>query len=280
MNKPIAILTDFGTSDPFVGIMKGVILKINPSATILDLTHDIPPGEIFRAAISLWAAVPYFPKETIFLAVVDPGVGTSRHAIYIKTPNYSFIGPDNGIFSFVIEPESQTWIINNPAHMLIQQGKTFHGRDIFAPAAAFASLGIQGKEFGPQMPSIARLPDPILEVRTPQEIEGEVLYGDHFGNILTSIGIFTRSPKGIFNFHPWIGVLNGFPINLDKGNLHLPNHDTLSWAETFAEIPNDECALIVGSNGLIEIASNRQRAVDMLKLKPGDRLVLEIPKYS
>ena len=148
MSQPIVILTDFGTSDPFTGIMKGVIAGIAPDRPIIDLTNEIPPGDIRRAAVMLWQASPYFPAGSVFLTVVDPGVGTSRRPIFLKTRDHVFIGPDNGVFTFILGESFQAWELQNPRLTLQNPGMTFHGRDIFAPAAGYAALGTPGPEFG------------------------------------------------------------------------------------------------------------------------------------
>jgi S-adenosylmethionine hydrolase len=274
MKPPIAILTDFGTQDPFVGIMKGVILQINPQATLIDLTHQVPAGDIARAAIILWRTCSYFPKGTIFLTVVDPGVGTERKPVLLKTQDYSFIGPDNGVFNYVEGDGAQAWELNNPAFMLPTPGSTFHGRDIFAPAAAYVSLGVPGARFGPALPTLTRIPWPHLEL-TPGKITGEILHADHFGNLLTSLGTFIPNRDGTYEFKSWIGVLPAATIDLRKATLRLPNQDRLTCSPTFGHIPDEACAVLVGSSGLLEIAANRASAAQRLKLKRGDPIVLE-----
>jgi S-adenosylmethionine hydrolase len=274
MKPPIVILTDFGTADPFVGIMKGVISSISPGTTIIDLTHEIPPGDIRRGAIVLWQSLPYFPKGTIFLSVIDPGVGTRRCPIIMKTQGHTFIGPDNGTFTFVMGKSYQAWELGNPQFGLPNPRKTFHGRDIFAPGAAHAACGVSGPEFGEQILDLHLIPHPILENLTPGSIRGEILHGDHFGNALTSLGIFSPTQNGIHIIKSWIG--DGFESRIDLKNayLHLPGGGQIIWAATFSEIPVGECAVIVGSSGLLEIAANRQSAVKLLNLKSGDPVTL------
>ena len=142
MNSPIVILTDFGTADPFVGIMKGVINQIAPTTPIIDLTHEISPGDIRQGAITLWQSIHYFTAGSIFLAVIDPGVGTYRRPILFKSGGYKFIAPDNGVLSYIFNDSPKAWEISNSQLALPNPGTTFHGRDIFAPAAAHASLGV------------------------------------------------------------------------------------------------------------------------------------------
>jgi len=276
MKPPIVLLTDFGIQDPFVGIMKGVILQIDPQAPLIDLTHQIPAGDIARAAMILWSAAPYFPTGTIFLTVVDPGVGTERLPVLLETQDYFFVGPNNGVFSYIQGASPQAWELNNPDLMLSTPGMTFHGRDIFAPAAAHLSRGVPGAHFGPALPTLERLPWPHLEL-TPGVATGEVLYADHFGNLLTSLGTFAPNPNGTFELKPWIGEWPAATLDLRNARLRLPSLGTLSWSPTFGHIPGDQCAMIVGSSGLLEIAANRASAAQQLKLVRGDRLILEWP---
>ena len=177
----IALITDFGENDPFVGIMKGVISKISPGIELIDITHNIPPGDIQRAAIMLWQSKPYFPPGSIFLTVVDPGVGTSRRGLIAFSDDHIYVGPDNGLFTFVLDTSSEQWELENREYQLPHPGTTFHGRDIFAPAAAYTAKGIFGSEFGPVITDIMRLPKPHFRL-SPHQIQGEILYKDRFGN--------------------------------------------------------------------------------------------------
>jgi S-adenosylmethionine hydrolase len=273
MNSPIVILTDFGTVDPFVGIMKGVITQIAPSANIIDLTHEIPPGNIRHAAITLWQSLDYFPPGSIFLVVVDPGVGTARRAVILNNGQHTFIAPDNGVLSFIIGDESKAWEISNPLLALPNPGMTFHGRDIFAPAAAHASLGVDITKFGESISDLALLPLPKLESGSTESLTGQILHSDHFGNLLTSLGKFTRKADQIY-FSPWIGDEVNFSFNPQDTYLKLANGKTLSWANTFAEIPQGKCAIILGSSGLLEIVANRQSAANLLNLQPDEPVTL------
>ena len=164
----IALITDFGENDPFVGIMKGVISKIAPGTKMIDITHNIPPGDIQRAAIMLWQSRPYFTPGSIFLTVVDPGVGTSRRGLIGCSADHIFIGPDNGIFSFVMDSSSEQWELDNQRYQLPHPGTTFHGRDIFAPAAAYTAEGVFGSEFGPVVNDMLRLPKPHFRFSSHQ----------------------------------------------------------------------------------------------------------------
>jgi len=274
MTTPIVLLTDFGATDPFVGIMKGVIANIAPDTPTIDLTHAIPPGDVQRGAITLWQARPYFPKGTVFLSVVDPGVGTSRRPIILQTRGYTFVGPDNGLFTFVLGKNTQAWELRNPRLILSNPGMTFHGRDIFAPAAGHAARGVPGPEFGPPISDWRLIPVPELDSPSPGIIHGQILHADHFGNLLTSLGRFNPRPDDRLDFRPWVGRAPRRQIDLRHSRLQLPDGKTLPGASTFAQIPEGACAALVGSSGLIEIAANRQSAANLLNLHGGEPVTL------
>ena len=274
MNPTIAILTDFGSQDPFVGIMKGVIAGINPGAQHIDLNNQIPPGDIQRAAITLWQSRDYFPKGTTFLTVVDPGVGTQRRSIILKSDGYTFVGPDNGVFTLILGDDWKAWELVNPDLMMPNPGNTFHGRDIFAPAAAHASKGVPGPEFGEAIHALVLLPAPKLDSPSPGTIRGEILHADHFGNLLTSLGRFDLIDNGSWEYRPWIGESHTQEIDSSNAIIKLPDGSQLPWVKTFGEIPENECTVLVGSSGLIEIVANRQSAAEMLELSGGESVTL------
>jgi S-adenosyl-L-methionine hydrolase (adenosine-forming) len=275
MNSPIVILTDFGTTDPFVGIMKGVINQIAPLTPVIDLTNEIPPQSILQGAVVLWQSVNYFPSGSIFLVVIDPGVGTSRRPILLENGYHTFIAPDNGVLSFVLGDNPKSWEISNPRLALPNPGKTFHGRDIFAPAAAHASLGIAGPKFGDPIPDLQLLPLPKVDAPSPGKLEGQILYPDRFGNLLTSLGKFTWSKENQLDFKPWLGKVKPCSTKPETIKLELPSGRQLTWAKTFAEIPPGECAVILGSSELLEIVANRQSAANLLNLQPGEFVTLQ-----
>jgi len=274
MNPPIVILTDFGTTDPFVGIMKGVINQIAPLTPVIDLTNEIPPQSILHGAAVLWQSVNYFPHGSIFLVVIDPGVGTSRRPILLQNERHTFIAPDNGVLSFILGDDSKVWEISNPQLALPNPGTTFHGRDIFAPAAAHASLGIAGSKFGDPISDFQQVSPPRLASPTPGKLEGQILYPDRFGNLLTSLGRFTRSKEDQLEFKPWLGNEKPFSTFATDLQLELMDGRQLSWAKTFADIAPGECAVILGSSGLLEIVSNRQSAANLLNLHSGKFVTL------
>jgi S-adenosylmethionine hydrolase len=192
LKRPVITLTtDFGLKDPFVGVMKGVICRINPSARIIDITHTITPHNIYEAAQVLTMAYKYFPKATTHVAVVDPQVGASRRPILVVTEDFYFVGPDNGLFTpFFKEQESgffKVIHITSSHFFLPLKGPTFHGRDIFAPVAAWLSKGIRSAKFGDTIDDFVRLPIPKPETVNETTVEGSVVHIDNFGNAITNI---------------------------------------------------------------------------------------------
>src|SRR5687767_13913214 len=185
----ITLLTDFGTSDYFVSAMKGVILSINPDARVVDITHEIPAQDIEAAAFTLLAAHTAFPAGTVHLAVVDPGVGSARRAILVETRGQFFVGPDNGIFSYVCEgkPEARVFEVTNRKYFREPVSSTFHGRDVFAPVAAALSAGTHPSEFGKQ------ITDPVLlaplqpKKSNDGKVKARIIHIDRFGNCITNL---------------------------------------------------------------------------------------------
>ena len=172
---PIALLTDFGTRDYFVASMKGVILSIDPAAVIVDITHDIPPQDIPKRPLRSARVIRDFPAGTIFVAVVDPGVGSARRAILAEAGGRYFIAPDNGLLSFILDNEAAARVfeISNPEFFAADISSTFHGRDIFAPAAAHLSRGAAPAEFGPLISDHQRLPETGRSVSPPMRPKAE-----------------------------------------------------------------------------------------------------------
>jgi len=184
----VTLTTDFGTQDGFVGAMKGVILSLAPRAIVVDITHEVPPQSVRDAAFALETACPYFPEGTVHVAVVDPGVGGERRALIFRTRRYFLVGPDNGIFSLLLEhdPPIQAVSIENRELMLPGVSATFHGRDVFAPAAAHLVRGIPIGSFGPEVDDWESfsLPEPEMEGDT---LRGQVVHVDRFGNLMTNL---------------------------------------------------------------------------------------------
>ncbi len=190
MGRIITLTTDFGTKDPFVGQMKGVIKSINPNVDVVDITHEITPHSIKEAAIVIGLSYSYFPPRSIHVVVVDPGVGSERKPILVVTENHYFIGPDNGVFSLIYQKEGaflQVIHITADHYFIRKDTSTFHGRDIFSPVAAWLSRGIPVNNFGEETEEFMRIPIPAPTRPTKSTIEGEIIYIDRFGNAITNI---------------------------------------------------------------------------------------------
>jgi S-adenosyl-L-methionine hydrolase (adenosine-forming) len=200
----ITLTTDFGSKDPFVGIMKGVMLNINPLITIIDITHDISPQNILEAAIAVEASFSYFPHKTIHVVVVDPGVGSDRRPLIVSADYHYFIGPDNGVFSRIYKKSESLDVIHATAehYFLPRRSATFHGRDVFAPIAAWLAKGIHIERFGDPITDYVTLPLPAPVFLQENTIEGEVVYIDRFGNLITNIhdtmlnDLLSKQPAG------------------------------------------------------------------------------------
>ncbi len=249
----ITLTTDFGLRDGYGGVMKGVIAGIAPQATVIDLTHEITPQDVRSAAYLLWATLPYFPPETVHLAVVDPGVGTARRALAAWTPWGYLVGPDNGLFSYVwaAAPPELVVELTNPAYRLPALSVTFHGRDLFAPAAAHLACGVPLTAFGPPVSDPVRWPLPRLEW-VPGALRGEVLYVDRFGNGVTSIGQLRWENEGLrlvsaFGQGPALEVQTARAMVQAAGR---------RWPlrRTYGEVAAGEPLALIGSAGLLELA--------------------------
>ena len=247
----ITLLTDFGLRDPYVGIMKGVILSINPDARIIDISHMVKAGSIIHGAGLLQETYTFFPKGTIHVVVVDPGVGGDRRPILVKTKDHLFIGPDNGLFWPIITTHHQSEVIHltEIKYFLSNISSTFHGRDIFAPVAAHLSLGVDPLKMG----SIISNPVP-LHLPTPEQkddiLSGQVMRVDRFGNLITNIHI-----KDIEEF---LGT--GPPI-IRAGKLTIRGI-----CRTYSEVNTGETLALIGSSSYLEIAVNQGRACDCISI--------------
>lgn len=266
----ITLTTDFGTSDTYVGVMKGVILSINPKAQIVDLTHAIPPQDIYEAAFSIYAARSYFPKGTIHIIVVDPGVGSDRQAIVSHIDNGFFVCPDNGVLSYLlhsIENEGRQPVnsvaIQNSAYYLPEVSNTFHGRDIFAPVAAHLSLGVPLGDIGPPVQTLVQLPIQVPEI-SGNTLTGRIVKIDRFGNAITNI-----SETAIARLES--ASTAKIPIyEIRVGRVRL-NRLNRAYAESGVGKP----LAIIGSYGLLEIAINGGNAKEGLGIKWGDPVVVQ-----
>ena len=254
----ITLMTDFGLQDPFAGIVKGVIFGINPQVEVIDLTHGVPAQNIMAGALILRHSTAYFPRGTIYVAVVDPGVGGGRKPVLIECAGSYFIGPDNGVLSLAIGDGKPGYIaeLSNPAYHLQPTSSTFHGRDIFAPVAAHLSLGVPPRSLGGSLETFFQLalPKPI---RTANEINGEIIYIDRFGNLFTNIE--ERDLTGLAD--PRIEVFLG------AVRVSGP-------ASNYAAASAGDFVAIVNSWGLLEIAVYRGNAQQASGAKIGDKVKL------
>ncbi|MCA9729234.1 MAG: SAM-dependent chlorinase/fluorinase [Candidatus Eisenbacteria bacterium] len=257
----ITLTTDFGLEDSYVGTMKGVILGIFPAARIIDITHQVNPQDTLEASLILENAYPYFPDGTIHVAVVDPGVGTSRRPIVVVTPDHVFVGPDNGTFTRIFEAHEIEAVheISNEEFMLANVSHTFHGRDVFAPAAAHLAIGRRPEDFGAVVrdPRQSEIPVPRMY---PDQICGEVIYIDNFGNVITNIS--RRQFDATVGSHGMRIRINGKQIDV----VHRTYQDTE---------PGSALALF-GSNDLLEIAVAGGRADRRIGAGKGDTVIVDV----
>jgi len=261
----IALLTDFGTQGIYVGVLKGVLNTLAPRANLIDISHQVPRGDIQAAAFMLWQASPYMPQDTIYLCVVDPGVGSARRGVAAKWASQICVGPDNGFFSYLVSRDGTPEVIElwDP-----QVSSTFHGRDIFAPAAAQLSTGTALNDLGPPVELEMLLPVPRLETVSSELVEGEIVHEDPFGNLITSIGIL--HPEGSqMRLAPWLDQGPESFFAAQQLAAELPGGDELPFVRTFADVPEGEGLAYIGSSGLLEIGVNRGSAAHTFDLKPG-----------
>lgn len=278
MSSVITLTTDFGVDDAYVATMKGVILSINPEANIVDITHSIEPQNIRQAAFILGYNYRYFPKKTVHVAIVDPGVGSERRGIVLKTPSALFVAPDNGILSYVIDELSsnedltvqyskdqdlvtlgkgfEAIAITEPRFWRHPVSTTFHGRDIFAPVAAALSLDISPYELGEKITSLQIFPIPKPFVDYQGNLAGNVLYVDHFGNLITNIKKSDLPGKDILieaAGHPIQGITN-----------------------YYAE--GEGLMAIIGSSSYLEISLKNGNAADFLNMGIGDEIKVTLER--
>ncbi len=255
----ITLTTDFGSADYFVAAVKGVIYSQNPSARLVDITHEIPAHDIQAAAFTLLAVHNVFPAGTIHVAVVDPGVGSSRKALVIESGRQFFVGPDNGIFSYVASDAAAVFEITNSKYFREQVSQTFHGRDIFAPVAAALSNGINPRELGQRISEWVRLPPLQTKRLKDGRLEGRIIHIDRFGNCVTNI---TRNE--ISDAESGIRLLVGKKrVDLFK---NFYGEESRARNKAFA---------IWGSAGFLEIAVENKSAAALLNVKRGNKVVVD-----
>jgi S-adenosylmethionine hydrolase len=259
MRPTIAFLTDFGTRDHYVGAMKGAALSVCPEATLVDITHDIPPQDVFTGALELSAACPFFPTGTVFVAVVDPGVGSRRRGIAAEAGGHRFVGPDNGLLSVVLRDLGTASVVEltNPRYARPHVSSTFEGRDRFAPAAAWLARGVALSDLGPAVHDRTELKVPGAAV-SGNQLWGEVLLADRFGNLVTSID---RTAFDAFAGTTAVQIAVG-------------PHRLAGVVDTYADAPHAATCALFGSSGRLEIAVNGGSAAERLALSRGAPVVV------
>lgn len=244
----VTLTTDFGAADPYVGIMKGVILNVNPEVDLVDITHDIRAYDVLEAAYAVAQAYRYFPPRTIHLVVVDPGVGTARRPLLVSADRYHFICPDNGVLSVVFAQEESVTVreINSTHYYLEPVSTTFHGRDIFAPVAGWLSRRVEVEKFGEPITDYVRYTPPAPKRVNEKLIKGVVIHVDRFGTLRTNL-----TPADV----PEIFGADPRPFKIMAGKAEITQVK-----QAYAEGAQGELFAIVGSAGYIEIAANRASA--------------------
>jgi S-adenosylmethionine hydrolase len=258
----ITLLTDFGDRDFFVASMKGVILTINPSATIVDLSHHVPPHSVADAAYLLKSCYRYFPEGTVHVAVVDPGVGTRRRPLVVKTARHYFLGPDNGLFSYIFSEEHDVEVreIENQQYRLEAIGHTFDGRDLFAPAAAWLTTNQPFESFGRRIEE--RLALSVIEPkRGAAGFVGEVVYVDHFGNLITNLTLTHVN-----------AIRSTAPTEVPA--LQIAGHRVHGLVASYAEGSKVKPSALINSNGAIEVFIKEGSAAQRLQVGRGVEITL------
>ena len=272
---PIVLLTDFGLQDAYVGMMKGVIASIAPRTPVIDLTHGVPRGDILRGAFHLWQATDFFPGGTVFVAVVDPGVGTSRRALGAAWPGFTCFVPDNGLLSFLCARSQPRQVVElgSPRFRLPAASATFHGRDIFAPAAAHLASGASLQDMGPAATEIAQLPLPAISIDAEAIIRGRILFADAFGNLITNLGLLHVEGEKLI-LDPWFPGWPSARLDASATRARLPDGTQLAVSSAFGDVEPGKPVAYVGSSGLLEIALNQGNAADALGLAAGQEISL------
>ena len=254
----ITLTTDFGAFDYFVGAVKGAILSVNPLAVIADITHEIPPQDIEAAAFTLLASYQTFPAETIHVAVVDPGVGSARRPIVVRAGGQFFVGPDNGIFTYIYDREEshEVFHITSEKYFRPSPSSTFHGRDIFAPVAAALSKGMKPKKLGSLITDEVRLKDSLKpEVLKNGDIKGRIIHIDRFGNCITNLTRDDVDPTK----HP---------------TLLIKRKTIRTFRDFYSSASTNTLFAIWGSAGFLEISMNGESAAAKLHAKRGNIVIL------
>lgn len=258
MGGLITLTTDFGLADPYVGIMKGVVLRINPAARLVDLSHQVPQQDIRHGAYLIASSYAYFPPDVVHVVVVDPGVGSDRRGIAVRTEQGAFVAPDNGVLSLVLNREAvlEAVVLAEPAYWLSPISATFHGRDVFAPVAAHLTLGVPLAALGPPAANLATFPVSRPYRRSAGAILGEVVHVDRHGNLITNL--------------PWHDeVFRPGPARVEIGGVVIQ-----SVRHTFSSVEPGELVAYVGSGGTLEIGVRDGNASKALNVCVGDAVAV------
>ena len=279
-DPPIVLATDFGLADAYVGMMRGVIFSINPHAVVIDLTHGIGPQDVRHGAVTLADACTYFPSGSIFVAVVDPGVGTDRPAIILETHRHRFVAPDNGLLTLVcraydpgfgvsaspgpaeVPNGCRAWRLANPAYWRHPVSATFHGRDVFAPTAAHLSTGVSPDGLGDPTNSITAL---SLPVPRPDRnaVQGHIIFADAFGNLVSDITADILADMGV-------------PGRESEVFVRIVGRDIAGLSRTFHDPPGSGLIALLGSHGRLEVALVDGNASAALGIKSGTGIELRV----
>jgi S-adenosyl-L-methionine hydrolase (adenosine-forming) len=257
----ITLTTDFGEADYYVAAVKGVIRTLSPNAEIMDITHLIPPHDIYTTAFTLLCCYRDFPKDTIHLVIVDPGVGSQRRPILVSGGDYVFIGPDNGVFSYVYEQEDRCHVVHLTSEHYFRQpvSDTFHGRDIFAPCAAAIAKGVEPRMLGDEIDDPVRFNVPRPSAGSPRQVRGAVIHVDRFGNVITNITRAELTEEM---------TAGAFKIRIGKYEIsRLLTH--------FAEAGQNELFAYFGSAGFLEVAVAKQPAAKLIEARLGMEVIIE-----
>ncbi|RMD83895.1 MAG: hypothetical protein D6815_05445 [Candidatus Dadabacteria bacterium] len=246
----VTLLTDFGTADGYVGALKGVLASLCPGVIIHDITHDVPPGDVLHGAFALATAAPLFPPGTIHLAVVDPGVGTSRRAVAVVTEAGTFVGPDNGLLSLAARPPRRVFVLDRSDVFLESVSSTFHGRDVFAPVAARLAAGWPPDRIGTPAADLMELELPKV-ARCGGGVEGAVIHCDRFGNLITNL----READ--------------LPEAAGEVSVEIAGHRIAGISRTYGDRAPGELLALFGSLGFLEIAVSKGAAAARLGVSRG-----------
>ena len=289
-SRVITLLTDFGNQDAYVGVMKGVIAGINPFVNIVDICHSVPPQDIFSGAYLLYSSYKYFPRKTVHVAVVDPGVGSRRDIVCVETKDYFFLVPDNGLLSFIVQEEKPKSItcVTNSKYFLPSPSNTFHGRDVFAPVAAHLSLGAKPQQLGIKIDQLEQLNIPKPVRKKTGQVEGQIIYIDRFGNLITNIaqeylvkGVGgqkseVRMQKSEDRINQRTTTLKELFSLCNTIETVIGKKKIMGLSKTYTDVKAGEPLVLIGSAGFLEVSINQGNAQKYFKADKGSKIIIEI----